>query len=106
MFADQFAFDLTLHATQRVNQRGISSRGLQLVQEFGEWVEDGFVMTARAMKDARAQLKAQGRFDDLQRLDHLRNVALVESSGTLVTVFRADAKRVRRLRAGHVRTVQ
>lgn len=100
------SLQFTHHATQRLHQRGIPYQCLNLVEEFGEWVEDGVVMTQRALKTARAALRAQGRRDALQALDHLRNVTLIEQQGVLVTAFRADRKRLRRLRAGHIETVQ
>ena len=95
-------FKLSQHARQRQQQRGFQYADMALVLQWGEEVEDGFVLSDRAIKNARKELARLGRKPALQRLDHLRGMALIEQDGTLVTVFRADKKRLRRLRAGHV----
>jgi len=54
-------------------------------------------MTGQAIGDAGHCLKKM-----IQRLDHIQGSALIEQGGTVVTTYRADKKRIRRLRAGHV----
>jgi len=93
---------ISQHAFQRAEQRGLQLKGLHLVLEFGDVVDDGYVMTAKALKDARQQLRKEKRKQDLQQLDRLHNVAVIEEGGVIVTAFRADKKRIRRLREGHV----
>lgn len=88
-------FQLSQHAAARQRQRGVTTRDLELVMRYGEAVDDGFVLSERALELARAELKKT-----LQRLDHLAGVAVIEQGGTLVTTYRADARRLRRLRAG------
>ena len=91
------------HAFQRSNQRGLQLKGLHLVMEFGEPVDDGYLMTECAIKDAQQQLRQQGRKKALQQLSRLHNVAIIEEGGVVLTAFLADKKRIRRLRAGHVK---
>ena len=70
--------------------------------EFGEVMEDGYVMTTKVLGSARKALKAQKRKRECQQLDHLRDVAVIQLDETIVTVYRADKKRLRRLRSGHI----
>lgn len=101
----QAANDLVFsgHANQRSHQRGLRPDDLALVLEYGEWVEDGCLLSERALASATRRLQIQQRRDLLQRLDHLRNVAVILAGDTVVTVYRADSRRVRRLRAGRVK---
>jgi len=85
------------HALGRQQQRGFQGLDSQLPQAFGEQAEDGYLMTGQAIGDARHCLKQM-----IQRLGHIQGSALIEQSGTVVTTYRADKKRIRRLRAGHV----
>ena len=85
------------HARQRLGQRGFKQVDEDLLTAFGEQVEDGYLMTNQAIQDARLSLKTS-----LQRLDHLKGATLIEADGAVVTVYRADRKRVKRLKSGHV----
>ena len=85
------------HARGRQQQRGFQDLDALLIQGFGEEVEDGFVLTGQAINEARHTLKKM-----LQRLDHLAGSTLIENGGTIITTYRADKKRIRRLRAGHI----
>lgn len=85
------------HARGRQQQRGFQELDALLIQTFGEEVEDGFVLTGQSVNEARHSLKKM-----LQRLDHLAGSTLIEGGGTVITTYRADKKRIRRLRAGHV----
>ena len=85
------------HARQRLGQRGFKQVDEDLFKAFGEQVEDGYLMTNQAIQDAQLSLKAA-----LQRLDHLKGATLIEADGAVVTVYRADRKRVKRLQSGHV----
>lgn len=99
---------LTLHARQRASQRGLTFADLDLVMAFGELVEDGYLMSEKARNRARKALKKQGgsaMCSALQRLDHLRNVMVVEEGGMMITTYRADKKRMHRLRSGRVKTL-
>jgi hypothetical protein len=89
----------SLHGGQRRQQRGFKSIDPFLLQTFGERVEDGYLMTNQSINQAQHALKQL-----IQRLDHLKGAALIEEGNTVVTCYRADKKRIRRLRAGHVET--
>ena len=88
-------FELSFHAAARQRQRGVSNTDIELVMRYGEAVDDGFVLSDRALAIARRDIKRI-----LQRLDHLAGIAVIEGAGTLITTYRADSKRLRRLRAG------
>lgn len=95
---------ISQHANARCRQRGLTSASLALVMEFGEGVDDGYVMTAKVMRAARKALSIQRRRKEIQQLDHLRDVAVIDVDNTILTVYRADKKRIRRLKAGHIQT--
>ncbi len=86
------------HARQRQQQRGFQQLDLMLLQAFGEEVDDGILMSGQAINEARHTLKQM-----IQRLDHLNGTTIIEEGGTVITTYRADKKRIRRLRAGHVK---
>lgn len=96
----------SLHAAQRQQQRGFKASDVELVMTWGEDVEDGFVLSDRALKRARKELGKAGEKAALQRLERIRGMTLIEQGNTLVTIYRADRKRLRRLRSGHVQTGQ
>jgi hypothetical protein len=87
------------HAQQRQQQRGFQPLDAILLQAFGEPVEDGYLMSGKSVSEARRLLKTM-----IQRLNHINGNVLIETSGTVITTFRADKKRIRRLREGHVKT--
>lgn len=93
---------ISRHAFKRTNQRGIQLKGLHLVLEFGEPVDDGYLMTHGALNEAYRELGQQGRKKDIQHLARLSNIAAIVEQGVVVTAYRADKKRARRLMAGHV----
>lgn len=94
--------EISKHAFKRSNQRGLQLKGLNLVLEFGEPVDDGFIMTQSALKRASKILRQQKRRQAIQHLGHLSNVVVILEGGVMVTTYRADKKRIQRLRAGHV----
>jgi len=98
--SDQLLF--SCHADRRLHQRGLRPHDLDLILTFGEWVADGCLLTEKAVSNARRTLRQLGNRDALQRVDHLRNVTVIVQGNTVVTVYRADARRVRRLRAGRI----
>jgi len=92
---ERLEFQLSVHAEARQRQRGLTRKDVELVQRYGEQVDDGWVLSDCALELARKEIKRT-----LQRLDHLAGVAVVEKGGTIVTAYRATGKRVKRLRDG------
>lgn len=89
------AVDMTRHANARIRQRGLTEHDVNLIRAVGETVEDGFLMTNRAI-----DLQVQALRRQIARMERLRGVAVIEDGNTIITVYRADRKRVRRLLAG------
>jgi hypothetical protein len=87
--------ELSTHATARIRQRGLNEHDVDLIRAVGETVEDGFLMTNRAIEQ---QIQALRR--EIVRIERLRGVAVIEGGTRIITVYRADKKRVRRLLAG------
>lgn len=84
---------LTKHADVRMRQRGLTIEDLELVANYGERVAEGAVMTGKALDRAQHDLKRK-----LQRLDHLKGLAVIHKEDRLITAYRADKRRMRRLR--------
>lgn len=89
------AVKITRHANARIRQRGLTERDVSLIRAVGETVDDGFLMTNRAI-----DLRVQALRREIVRIERLRGVAVIEGGNKIVTVYRADRKRVRRLLAG------
>jgi hypothetical protein len=89
---------LSFHAQGRLRQRGIKNGDLEVVRSFGEPVADGYLMSDKAIEHRKHELQRQ-----LQQLERLRGLALIEASDCVVTIYRADNNRVKRLRAGPIK---
>jgi len=87
--------DLSKHAAARIRQRGITERDVNLIRAVGESVEDGVLMTNRAI-----DLQVQALRREMIRLERLRGIALIECDNKIITVYRADKKRMHRLLCG------
>lgn len=85
---------LSAHAQVRMHQRGVKLGDLELVRALGEQVSDGYLISDKAIEQGRLILRAQ-----MQQLERLRGLALIEITGCVVTVYRADKKRIKRLRS-------
>ena len=92
------AFNQTHHFVEREQQRGVRHEDLDLVLAYGEMVEEGFVMSDKARRRAIDELRKSGDRRAIQKLDHLRNVAVIEQDGQLITVYRTDARHLRVMR--------
>lgn len=86
-------YTLTTHAKSRLKQRGLASDDVSLIVEYGEDVGDGFLMTDKAINNRKKCLASE-----LQRLDKLRGVAVIEDQGVIITAYRADKRRIKKLR--------
>lgn len=80
---------LSHHASARLRQRGMRPSDIELIRRCGEPVADGYVVTNKAIARLRAQL---------QRLERLCDVAVIEVDDVIVTVYRADRRRIKRLK--------
>lgn len=83
---------MSAHADKRQRQRGFSDVDVQLVLAHGDSVDDGYVMTRKAVSRRISELKKE-----IVRLQKLKDVAVIEDTGTVVTMYRADGRRMRKL---------
>ena len=88
-------YNLTMHAKNRLQQRGLSARQVELVMAYGTPVEDGYVMTRRAMDRRIAELK-----HEMKLIERLCNVNVVDINGTIATAYRVSDRRIRRMLVG------
>jgi hypothetical protein len=85
---------LSVHAQARMHQRSVKFGDLELVRAFGEQVPDGYLISDKAIEQCKHTLRAQ-----IQQLERLRGLAIIEISQRVITVYRADKKRIKRLRS-------
>lgn len=85
---------LSFHAEQRLQQRGFRPLDLALVVEHGSRVQDGFVLLARDVAAAEAELKRL-----LARLHRLSGAFVAVEGATVLSVYRPDRVRRRKLLA-------
>ena len=100
-----YATQVSQHARARCRQRGLTAEDVALVMEFGESVDDGYVMTRKVLQSAQTELHMQNRKRQIQLLDHLKGIAVIEAGHQIITAYRADKKRIRRLRKGPVKVL-
>jgi hypothetical protein len=80
------------HAAARIRQRGLTERDVELIRKAGELVDDGYVMTNRAVEQRLHELR-----EEMSRIERLRGAALIERGSVVITVYRADSARIRKL---------
>lgn len=80
------------HANARMRQRGYKNDDLRLIRSYGSPVNDGYFLLRKDVRSARTDA---GR--DYQRLERLAGTALIELEGTIVTIYRADKYRRKKL---------
>jgi glucokinase len=83
---------LTAHATERMAQRGIRARDVELAMLLATEGEGGFVVLRRDCEDAIRTLKRL--VQDVERLEGAR---LVCSDGVLITIYRTSREAGARL---------
>ncbi|MBA1444849.1 MAG: hypothetical protein M3H12_14810 [Chromatiales bacterium] len=83
---------ISFHAQQRLRQRGLREADLERMRQCGEEFSDGYLMSDRAISERVSVLKAE-----IQHLERLKGIVIIEQDDTLVTVYRSDRKRRRRI---------
>ncbi|WP_416897254.1 MAG: hypothetical protein ACMVY4_17445 [Minwuia sp.] len=113
------------HAAARMNQRGLRKQDIDIVEIYGEFVDDDAIMltyrhAAAAIKDAKTEIRRLQRWDQTpsvraatarlkKRINLLQkntNTKIVLRDGVLVTAYRTSGKPMkrstRRMREGFV----
>lgn len=83
---------LTKHAQARLQQRGLKLQDIELIGQYGEYVDKGILMTTDAVDEALASLKRR-----MKRLEKLRGRLLITDGDTVVTIYRATDKQTKLL---------
>ncbi|WP_458377882.1 DUF4258 domain-containing protein [Pseudomonas fluorescens] len=92
-------FDLTRHAIQRMQQRGISTEQIEAVLAYGRTVQEGRVVRQMIGRNEVAQYSREGI-----NLSSMQGVHLVlADDGSVITAFRSQS--LRRYRAPRRRPV-
>jgi hypothetical protein len=97
-------YESTKHVTQRMNQRGKRAKSIRILLEYGEEVENGFLMTKKAFQNASKILSEKNLKQDIQVLEKLKGWVLIVEDLTLITVYKASRRRVKRLKDGYIFT--
>lgn len=84
------------HAAARIRQRGLPERDVELIRKAGGELVEGFVMTNRAVEQRLHELR-----EEMSRIERLHGVALIENESLVITVYRADSARIRKLCSKH-----
>ena len=84
---------MSYHAAQQASGKGLKLVDIDLVMKYGEAVEDGYLMSERALTAARAELTERKCYGALQRLEQLRHVVVVEIMNTIITTYRVKTVR-------------
>ena len=86
------SYNLTMHAQRRLQQRGLSTRQIELVMAHGVPVDHGYVMTKNAASIRIAELK-----EEMKDIERLSNVTVIDLQGNIVTAYRVSDRRIRRM---------
>jgi hypothetical protein len=84
--------EITRHAEQRMSQRGLVDRDIDLIMLLGTEVGDGFVVLEKDCTQAACALRRLA-----ERIERLPGKRLVAVDGQLVTVYEAHEGKMRRL---------
>ncbi len=83
---------LTRHAEGRIRQRGVRERDLDLMIEHGTLTDDGVLLTRR---DVAAAISEHRRA--IAQLERLKGTALILDGATVLSVYRPDREKSRRM---------
>ena len=86
--------NISNHAEIRMQQRGMLERDIQLVLDYGTETSDGIFLRRKDIKSAEHNLKKM-----LQRLNRLAGSYVVLDGENIVTAYRPDAWRAKRILA-------
>lgn len=83
---------LTLHARQRIAQRGLTPHDIELLQLLGADVKDGLLACQKDFQELEVYLRRL-----VKRLQRLRGKRVVEREGKIVTAYHASKRKQKRL---------
>ena len=81
------------HACQRMQQRGIRERDIDLLMTCGTQIDDDSILLSD--KDAAREIKR--RKHEIQALERLRGCRVVISEGVVVTCYHAHARHLKKV---------
>ena len=80
------------HATQRMQQRGIRERDVDLVLNGGTQIDEASIL----LSDRDAAREIERRNQEIQALERLRGCKIVISEGVLVTCYHTRSKHLKK----------
>lgn len=85
----------TRHVEERAQQRGFRDGDLELIARLGTATEDGVVLRRRDVDQVRAVTRRL-----LSDLERLQGAAVIVQEDAIVSVYRPDRKKMRRMLRG------
>jgi hypothetical protein len=82
---------VTAHACARIQQRGMKHKDIDLIKRYGEYVDDGILMTAAVTDEAISSLRRTVR-----RLEKLKGRLLITDGPVVITCFPASEAQISR----------
>jgi len=79
----------TRHIQQRMNQRGIKSEMLDIVQQFGMWQGDKCILNRKACNDVLSELDKIRR--DVIKMKEKGGLVLVHDDGADITTYALES---------------
>ena len=79
----------TRHIQQRMNQRGIRSEVLGVVEQFGSWQGDKCILNRKACNDVLSELDRVR--STVIKAQHKGGMVLVESNNVQITAYSLDS---------------
>lgn len=93
--------ELSVHAQQRIQQRGMRKTDVELIMRFGTRVNDGYFLRTRDVLQAQHDLKIV-----MSRLDRLSGRVVITAGSTVVTTYVVSRDKQRKLLSRTSRTKQ
>jgi hypothetical protein len=84
-------FIVTNHADARLQQRGMKHKDIDLIKVYGEYVEDGILMTTKVTDEAISSLRRT-----VKRLEKLKGRLLITDGPVVITCFPATETQISR----------
>ena len=88
-----YDYRYSLHVSQRIQQRSIRKKDIELVLEYGTQVDDGsFLLSNKDVAREKCRRKRE-----IQALERLRGVKVVIKEGVIVTCLRATKTQMKKV---------
>jgi len=85
-------FAYTSHGMSRMNQRGITKEMIELVLEYGDYIQDKVILNSRKLKKLIKKVSCDMKAKLLKLLDKGGVVVVLSDDNALITVYNHNRK--------------